>query len=273
MRGCILVKLIILARKSPMNYIASNLKFLRKQRKWTQTDLATELSIKRSLVGAYEESRANPNYELLQDISKLFKVTIDALITTDLTRTEMVPLFNADTLKGMEQPNTKILAITVDEQQRENIELVPVKAAAGYLTGYSDPLFIKELRKFRLPFLPVGTFRAFEITGDSMLPVPPGSVIVGEYTEDFNSVKDGDTYIVVSSNDGIVYKRIFKKKTDPAKVVLRSDNPSYPPYEIEKKDVVEMWRAVVNISHLNKGTDLSFGQIKEILQGINASEN
>jgi transcriptional regulator with XRE-family HTH domain len=256
-----------------MNFISPNIRFLRKQKKWTQNDLAVELNIKRSLVGAYEEGRANPNYELLQDLSALFRLSIDTLITKDLSLTGKVPLFDSNQMKEMEAGNLKVLTITVDEKQNENIELVPVKAAAGYLNGYADPVFIKELNRFKLPFLPAGTFRAFEITGDSMLPVQPGSVIVGEYVDDFNRLKDGETYIIISKEEGIVFKRIFKKNTTEGIVVLRSDNPSYPPYEIELKEVVEIWRAVVNISYVNKGTDMSFKQIKQIMQGINASDN
>jgi hypothetical protein len=59
-----------------------------------------------------------------------------------------------------------------------------VKASAGYINGYSDPEFVRELPKFHLPMLQGGTFRAFEIKGDSMLPIHPGSIIVGEYVDD-----------------------------------------------------------------------------------------
>lgn len=252
-----------------MEYISSNLKFLRKTKNWTQSDLADALEIKRSLVGAYEENRARPTYETLQALSKIFKYSIDSLITKDLRRTEKVELFSQEQMNAtLTGKNLRVLAVTVDKKDNENIEMVPVKAAAGYLSGYSDPTYIKELNKFRLPFLPVGTYRAFEIKGDSMLPVQPGSVIVGEYIDNWKNIKDGQTYIVLSKHDGIVFKRLFNQIEENGTLVLRSDNVSYPAYSIKVEEVLEVWKAVLNISYLNKGSDLSFQNILHMMQEL-----
>ena len=93
---------------------------------------------------------------------------------------------------------------------RPDIPFVPMKAAAGYLAGYADPEYIDELNTFTLPMLSGGNYRAFEIIGDSMLPTPSGSVIVGEKVENIDDVKNNNACIVVSRNEGIVYKRIQK---------------------------------------------------------------
>lgn len=252
-----------------MDFIATNMKFLRKLKNWTQNDLAEELNIKRSLVGAYEENRARPTYETLVELSKIFKYTIDSLITKDLRKTEKVALFSDEQLQNnLTGKNLRVLAITVDKKENENIELVPVKAAAGYLTGYADPSYIKELNKFRLPFLPVGTYRAFEIKGDSMLPVQPGTVIVGEYVDNWKNIKDGQTYIIISKHDGIVYKRVFNQVDENKTLILRSDNTSYPAYPIKIDEVLEVWKAVLNISHINKGNDVSFQNILHMMQEL-----
>jgi len=252
-----------------MDHIAANLKFLRKLKNWTQNDLAETLEIKRSLVGAYEEGRARPTYEVLVALSKTFKYSIDDLVTKDLQQMEKVPLFNKQQLDDdISGKNLRVLAITVDKTDKENIELVPVKAAAGYLAGYADPTYIKELNKFRLPFLPAGTYRAFEIKGDSMLPVQPGSVIIGEYVDNWKQIKDGHTYIVLSKHDGIVFKRIFNQIEENGTLILRSDNSSYPAYPIKVDEVLEIWKAVLNISHLNKGNDLSYQNILHIMQEL-----
>ncbi len=72
---------------------------------------------------------------------------------------------------------------------------MPVKAAAGYLAGYADPEFLDELKTFTLPMLAPGNYRAFEIVGDSMLPTPSGSVIVGEKIDDLErGQKQPDLY-------------------------------------------------------------------------------
>ena len=250
-----------------MDFIHTNIKFLRKQKGWTQEQLATELDIKRSLIGSYEEGRANPNYEVLADIGKIFKHTIDNLITRDLRLTERVPLFT-DEQMDISGKNLRVLAITVDKAENENIEMVPVKAAAGYLNGYADPTFIKELNRFRLPFLPVGTYRAFEIKGDSMLPIQPGSVVIGEYVDNWKNIKDGLTYVVLSKHDGIVYKRLFNQVEENGTLILRSDNTAYPAYPIKMEEVLEVWKAVLHIGHLNKGNDLSYQNILHMMQAL-----
>ena len=250
-----------------MDFIHTNIKFLRKQKAWTQEQLAAELDIKRSLIGSYEEGRAKPNYEVLAEIAKIFKHTIDNLITRDLRLTERVPLFTEEQM-DISGKNLRVLAITVDKADNENIEMVPVKAAAGYLNGYADPGFIKELNRFRLPFLPAGTYRAFEIKGDSMLPIQPGSVVIGEYVDNWKNIKDGLTYVVLSKHDGIVYKRLFNQVEENGTLTLRSDNTAYPAYPIKIEEVLEVWKAVLHIGHLNKGNDLSYQNILQMMQAL-----
>jgi phage repressor protein C with HTH and peptisase S24 domain len=145
-----------------------------------------------------------------------------------------------------------VLAITVGEDGNENIELVPQKAAAGYLNGYEDPSYLEELPRFRLPNLPVGTYRAFEIKGDSMLPVQPGSIVICEYEDNPNYIKSGHAYIILSRHDGVVYKRVFVNPDQPEALLLRSDNPSYEPYSISLDEVLEVWKAKYLISKLDQ---------------------
>jgi transcriptional regulator with XRE-family HTH domain len=59
-----------------------NLKYLRKLRGWTQEEFAQKIGIKRSLVGAYEEERAEPNYDVLETVSDLFKVLMICCVKT-----------------------------------------------------------------------------------------------------------------------------------------------------------------------------------------------
>ncbi len=218
-----------------------NIRTLRKKLQLTQDEFAQKLGIKRSLVGAYEEGRAEPRAELLQKMAMIFGITMEALIGMDMTKTEpKAPLtFN----RGKE-----VLVVTVDNDRKDNIEFVPVKAAAGYLSGYADPEFVKELPRFHLPVLKQGTYRAFEIKGDSMLPLMPGSIIVGEYVEKLNDIKSGKTYILVTQHEGVVYKRVFNYLDENGKLFLVSDNRQYAPYQVDGEDVMEAWSAKAYIS-------------------------
>lgn len=213
-----------------MSQAGLNLKHLRKLRGWTQEEFANKLNIKRSLIGAYEEERADPRLEVLEMVGDMFKLTLDELLRKDLS--------NTNNNYWMRRRNMKLQG-----SDRNVIHFVPVKAAAGYLAGYADNEFIDELNTFTLPMLSGGNYRAFEIIGDSMLPTPSGSIIVGEKIERIDDVKNNAACIVVSKNEGIVYKRIVKNNRTKARVSLVSDNPSYQPYTVNVEDIAEIWQA------------------------------
>lgn len=216
--------------------VNKNLKFLRTRKGLTQKQFAEKLGLKQSAIGAYEEERAVPPLVCLLDISNMFKVSLDTLIRHDMSK---VP--ESDWIAS--KKGKEVLAISVDRDDNENVELVSQKASAGYLNGYQDPEFIRELPKMNLPVLPRNaTYRAFEIKGDSMLPIQPGTIVFGEYVENFNSIKNGKLYIVVSREEGIVFKRVFNF-SEEEKLLLVSDNRVYQPYSIDVEDVLEIWSA------------------------------
>lgn len=221
-----------------MAFINKNLKFLRAQQNMTQKQLAEKLGLKQAAIGAYEEERSTPPLASLLDITKIFNVNLDDLVRLDLSKGEKDRKV-ASTTRGKD-----ILAITVDSNNRENVELVTQKASAGYLSGYQDLEYVKELPKISLPVLPKNrTYRAFEIQGDSMLPVQPGTIIFGEYLDNITSIKNGKLYILVTKQDGIVFKRVFNFADDEAKLLLVSDNRQYQPYPVDIEDVFEVWAA------------------------------
>lgn len=238
-----------------MSQAGKNLKYLRKLRGWTQEEFANKLKIKRSLLGAYEEERAEPRIEVLEVVSSIFKMSLDELLLQDVS--------SAKGSTYMEKRRyMKILA------NKSEIQFVPVKAAAGYLAGYADPEFIDELNTFTLPMLSSGNYRAFEIIGDSMLPTQSGSVIVGEKVEGVDDVKNSNTYIVVSRSEGIVYKRVLKSNRNKNKVTLVSDNPLYEPYQVNTDEIVELWQAQMIIAKANVQQRWDVNQLANVVNSL-----
>ena len=221
-----------------MSQAGQNLKDLRKLRGWTPEEFAVKLGIKRSLIGAYEEERADPRLEVLEIVGDTFKLSLDELLLKDLSNT-------GDSFLAKRRQQKMI------STDRNVIHFVPVKAAAGYLAGYADSEFIDELNTFTLPMLAGGNYRAFEIIGDSMMPTPSGSIIVGEKVDNSEDVKNDQAYIVVSRHEGIVYKRIVRNNRSKNKLTLVSDNPQYQPYQVNAEDVVELWQAQMVISKVS----------------------
>jgi transcriptional regulator with XRE-family HTH domain len=239
-----------------MSFAGKNLRYLRKLRGWTQEEFATKLKIKRSLIGAYEEERAEPRLDVLENMCSIFKLSLDELLLKDLAEAKN----NGSYIDKRRQ--MKMSAATQD------IQFVPVKAAAGYLAGYADPEFIDELNTFTLPMLAPGQYRAFEIVGDSMLPTPSGSVIVGEKVEGIEELKANNTYIVVSKGEGIVYKRVMKNNRLKNKLTLVSDNPVYEPYNVNTEDVIELWKAQMIITKANISQRWDVNQLAGLVNNL-----
>lgn len=232
-------------------FLSSNLRYLRERdgRK-SQGKVAEELGITRSAVSSYEDGRAEPKLALLSKIAEHYQVSLDELINQDLSELDRSA---ADTIHRQKRyaagQDIRILTVTLSEEGEEWVELVPEKAAAGYTHGYSDQSYLENLPKYRLPFLSKEkTYRAFEITGDSMLPLQSRSIVIGEYLQDWTKVKDGEICVVTSRTEGIVLKKIYNQITDKGTVLLRSTNITYAPYELPVDDIIDMWKFTAYIS-------------------------
>jgi transcriptional regulator with XRE-family HTH domain len=249
-----------------MSLINSNIRYLRKQKGLTQDAFANEIGVTRSVIGAYEEGRAEPKIKTMQVMADYFGISMDQLIGVDLAESAASHIRGSDNEKpDLSGKRLRVLSITVDAHDRENIELVRQKAAAGYLNGYADPEYIEELPRFQLPNLPQGTYRAFEITGDSMLPLMPGTIVVGEYIENWEVLKDGHCYVLVTATEGVVYKRVYNKLDEGKVLSLHSDNPAYPAYTVGIGDVVEVWKARCFISSAFPDPEMSMTKLASIV--------
>jgi transcriptional regulator with XRE-family HTH domain len=260
------------------NLLGLNIKYLRKVRNLTQDQLADKIGANRAMIGSYEEGRAVPKLSALRTISHYFSLSIDDLVNTDMSSdtNNKWDGHNIDiTGKGL-----RILTTLVDRDNKELVTLVPVKASAGYMKGYADPDFIETLPRFSLPLPDISnerTYRAFQVNGNSMEPLPSGSYIICEYLQNWNEIKNGKTYVLVTQHDGVVYKRVFIN--DNATLLLKSDNPGYIPYTVSVNTLSEVWKALGYICfslpepdemHLGKLTAMVYkmqGELDELRKG------
>ncbi|WPR76474.1 XRE family transcriptional regulator [Algoriphagus sp. NG3] len=223
-----------------MKYLASNLRFLRKQKGITQSDLADQLDVQRTMISAYEDGRSEPKLLTLGKLSDVLDVGIEELLYHDIEDKGR---------KAIQKRGVNILTIACDDDEKENITLVGQKASAGYLNGYADSEYMESLPQFQIPTLSrQATYRAFELAGDSMLPLTSGTIVIGAYVDQLQDIKSGKTYVLVTDTEGVVYKRVFNYLQDNGKLYLVSDNEQYKPYEVKGEDVVEVWEAKAFIS-------------------------
>ncbi|MCB8999053.1 MAG: helix-turn-helix domain-containing protein [Bacteroidales bacterium] len=232
-------------------YFNTNLKLLRKRRGKTQEDLAAALGMKRPTLGGYENNVARPGIDELMKFSAYFRIAIDTLIKVDLSKLTGNQLYQLENGQDVfiNGNSIRILATTVTAENKENIELVPEKAKAGYTNGFSDPEYISELPVFHLPFLSENKkYRTFQLNGDSMLPIPDKSWVTGEFVQDWNNILSGDAYIILTLNEGIVFKIADNHIREDGLLTLYSLNTIYEPFHVHVHDIREVWKFVHYIS-------------------------
>ena len=260
-----------------VNYIGQNLQFLRKNKKLKQAEMPDIIGVSTTTWSDYENSKTEPNLTTLLKISEFFEVDIDSLLRDDLRANvgsgNLIPK-----LPTSESPKKSNLisnpysnlnqnlsenfgshpgwvprVVTVDTAGNENVVLVPVKARAGYLSGYADAEYVEQLPAYRLPGLNNGTFRMFEISGHSMHPTfEDKDIIIAKFVETPADIRDDRVYVVVSTESGVVVKRVLNRIKADNKLILRSDNykhrDQYPNLVINAEDVLEIWYGIAVIT-------------------------
>jgi transcriptional regulator with XRE-family HTH domain len=217
----------------------------------TQNDLAESLNIKRSSINNYENGTTIPPVSTLIDLSDLFHFSVDTLLRINLSglRESQMYVIEHGSDVFVRGNEIRVLATTVDSGNRENIELVSIKAKAGYTSGYFDPEYISQLPVFNLPFLDNDKkYRTFQIAGDSMLPMRDKSWVVGEYIQDLDTIKDDHLYIVLTLNEGIVFKKVKNELQKKGSLKMISMNPEYSPYDLSIVEIREVWKYVLYIT-------------------------
>jgi transcriptional regulator with XRE-family HTH domain len=225
--------------------VGNQIKALRIEKGLSQGDFGAPVNLSRSAVSQIEGGLMYPSIETLDKIVDHYSTTWDRLM--GLSKSPSVELTTP----------LRTLVATVDTSGKDNIVLVPIRAQAGYLQGFHQPEFIESLPSFRVPGLSNGTFRAFEVSGYSMLAdragFYPGDVVIGEYVENLRDIRDGFVYILVNSAqevDNIVLKRCLNYLDKGGMIICKSDNkdPQYPTFPLPVENIKEVWKFKIKLT-------------------------
>lgn len=239
-----------------MEKINKNIRFLREKAELTQRELAKKLKVNLPVIGSYEEGRSIPPIPTSIKIAKFFNVSLDTLLLSEIEGKN-------DNFFAL--GSREVLAITVNSNGDENVEFVSHKASAGYLSEHSDPNYLIDLPKISIPFLSkTNTYRAFEITGQSMLPVNNGDIIVGIFIDSLDKIKAGKTYVFITKSNGVIYKRVFELSANH--ILLISDNPDYAPFLVPLTEVLEVWGFVTRLTREEEKSEMRLKYIEQILK-------
>ena len=250
-------------------FFHNNIRFLRNRKQFSQEDLAQKLDLSRNKLQALESGKTvNPVVADLLKFSEYFKISIDSLLRVELSKLGELKLRDLEAGNDVYLRGSKlrVLAITVDKDNRENMEYVPIKAKAGYRSGYNDPEYVASLPKFSLPNLPKGgTYRMFPTKGDSMLPIPEGSDIVCRFVQDWTQLKPQSLCVVILKGEqDFVFKQV---SVEDGELLLQSLNPVYAGYSVPLSEVLELWSFY---SYQSKVIPEATGDLQVVMQAIGA---
>lgn len=256
--------------------VGNNLKLLRKLAQKSQEEVAAALGLTRSSYSGYENGIAEPGIETIISLSAFFAIPIDALLIKDFstfTDSDWATI-KSGLYADINGKNLRVLTAIVDQNEEELIEMIPQEARAGYTSGYADPDYLKVLPTFSLPFLSKNRkYRSFPIKGDSMPPVDEGSYVIGEYIQNWSSIRNGTACIVVTKEDGIVFKVVNNCVQTLQSFELCSTNPMYAPYFVHMNDILEVWKFVNYISPTLPNMRVDDYQLSQSIQELQREVN
>ena len=185
-----------------------NIELIREDKKLSREAVANKLGINLSTYGKIERGETGLTVERLYELAAIFKMQPDEILT-------------------------------YKKSKKGNVTYIPIEAKAGFLQGFSQE-YINEFKSYHLPFLDGKNLFMIDADGDSMSPtILHGDHIVIEPIEDSKNLKYGRIYVIVAK-DGRVIKRIHSNENQK-KFTLKSDNPTYEPYGVDKKDILSIW--------------------------------
>ena len=81
-----------------------------------------------------------------------------------------------------------------------------------------------------------------------MPPVVEGSYVVAEFVQNWMSIRNGTPCIVVTKDDGIVFKVVHNLLSSEQGFQLCSTNSFYQPFTVHANNILEIWKFVNYIS-------------------------
>jgi len=209
-----------------------------------------------------------PSFDILADITRTFEtVNIEWLLTGKdnpfkALSPDLITSNGTNESITVTKSNSSIIpkCITVDSDEKENIIMLDIRAAAGYPSNIDNPQYLSEQPAFSIPRpeFQGATFRGFQVSGDSMEPtLPNGSWVFAMAVEDPNLIKDGLVYVVIKKS-GVVVKRVLNRLKERGQLILKSDNSTYALKTIPQEEILEVWavKALMSFDLGNRSADL-----------------
>ncbi|GAA4302743.1 helix-turn-helix domain-containing protein [Nibribacter koreensis] len=225
-----------------MSCIGKNIKKIRTVKNLSQAGFAQLFDLARPSVGAYEEGRSEPKIETLVQIARHFGVSLDLMITKELTIND---LYGFDIFKR-DLPQSQLLKKVAEPSiSASSTVLVTAQALPAYLSQGQDATFLQSLPVIQLPSQVQTLHRAFEHTGLEMeyqqQGILEGDVLYAASVPlNAHLLQPQAVYVVVTATQ--IVTRRYQGLSHHNELFLKADNPAYEVALVPMGDVKELWQ-------------------------------
>ncbi|BDD08423.1 hypothetical protein FUAX_08550 [Fulvitalea axinellae] len=202
-----------------MSLIGKNIKKIRTIKKLSQAKFAELFNLARPSVGAYEEGRSEPKIDTIILISKHFGLSVDSLLTRDITVNELAHFDIVDPLKASLGPRLT-----------NNMPYVTKNDTEDYAQAGDSRQFIKARPIVTVP-LHLNDGVAIEIKDSGLHDIRPGDTLFTTPAK-VNELRNGHAYLIRSSQR-IECLRFLDG-------VLKTDSPYSAPIDPNDENILEI---------------------------------
>lgn len=243
-----------------MSHIGNNIKKIRSIKKLSQSGFADLFGLTRASIGAYEEGRADPKIDTIKQIADHFGLSLDQLITKELTVNELYHFdifrdeFREAKAKGKATKGAPVVPVN-----ETRIPYVSVVQRRDYCQQYTNKGFVNSLPPLMLPYPMAGSLRAFQHNDQAMQYMDRGifqdDVVIGNAVDTDELKKDhiGQVIVAVTATEVVIRRLSNTGKS----LLFTADNPNVKSTKIALDDIIELWEVVSIVSNqLHRPSDL-----------------
>lgn len=219
-----------------MSLIGKNIRKIRTVKKLSQADFAQLFNLARPSIGAYEEGRSEPKIETLIQIAQYFALSIDALLTKELTINELYQFDIFSKTNTTSQVSSKITDADILYVAREfHLE---------YIVQKDNKDFLNQLPIIKLPIIQKEKLRAFENYEPYMyyngIGIHPGDILISkQLTADNFSKLQPDYYYVLITEEGVLVRKLVQYTESGIELGLI--HPDYKNEIVPVEKILECW--------------------------------
>jgi transcriptional regulator with XRE-family HTH domain len=223
-----------------LSFIGRNIKKIRQVKKISQAEFAHLFHLSRPSIGAYEEGRSEPKIETLIQIAKYFKLSIDVLLTRELSISEIF------SLESIKKKLDKAHNLGLDPSATTAAPLIDQDQFLDYVVHHQNNDFIERQPKIGIPVTASSYLICFEMVGSEMVfqqqGLHHGDVLISQLVRQIDIQKVLGQVVSLVTPSGIFTKRL--DSVNQKHLQLKSDDPSYPLQEVLIENILQIWQVI-----------------------------